>query len=542
MPTKILNPLVLDSVGVYGLNTQANAASLDHMWLVNADNIMLNAQGRLTSRKGVQTLTDSIGNYPIRSLHSHTYADTTTALFSSGNNNIYEMDTSTVPATQTAVTFVGTHQTITGDDWQWIQYDGDTMGVQAGHTPIHYDGTDWKDLTTVHSSKPNGVTTFDPSTIISEFGRGWAAGITEDKETVFYTQAVDLHEWHGTGSGAINMRTVWGYDEVVALASFNGKLVIFGKDNIALYNDPYDPKGTSFVLDEVIKGVGCVARDSIQGYGDDLLFLSADGVRSLNRTKIQDKVPLTDLTKNVKNDIIKHITVSEPSDIKSVYNQSGGYYLLSFTGINETYILDFKAINPDGTPRITKWLFDNIRRPRSFLSLSNGVMYLGMGNSDPVSQRQFNGVIAEYDNYYDTDIDYTDNSTINHTYQTTFKTVWMDFGKPYASKFLKQFACVIDGGREQDVTVKWFRDYNTTQGSSATFRLVPVSTGSASLYGSSASLFGTAKYAPLFFPKEYRVNMSKSAKVVQIEMINVVNGFKGSLQSMTVLAKEGKIR
>lgn len=542
MPTKILNPLVLDSVGIYGLNTQANAASLDHRWLVNADNIMLNSEGRLTSRKGIQAITDSIGNYPVESIHNHVNTDGTLTLFSAGNNNIYELDDSTVPYTQTAVTFSGTHQTITGNNWQWIQYDGDTLGVQAGHTPIHYDGTTWEDLTTVHSSQPSGVTVFDPSTIISEFGRGWAGGISEDKETVFYTQSANLHEWHATGAGAINMRTVWGFDEVVALASFNGKLVIFGKDNIALYNNPYDPSSDGFVLDEVIKGVGCVARDSVHTYGDDLLFLAADGVRSLNRTTIQDKVPLTDLTKNVKNDIIKHISASESEDIKAQYNQSGSYYILSFTGINETYILDFKAINPDGTPRITKWLFDNIRKPHSFLSLSNGKLYLGLGNADTLAQRQFNGVVAEYDNYFDIDLDPSDNSTISKTYQTTFKTVWMDFGRPYAAKLLKQFACVIDGGREQDVTVKWFRDYNTAQGNSVTFSLIPASTGSASLYGASSTLYSSSKFAPLFFPKEYRVNMSKSAKVVQIEMINVIKGYKGSLQSMTVLAKEGKTR
>ena len=91
------------------------------------------------------------------------------------------------------------------------------------------------------------------------------------------------------------MKSVWGFDEIVALESFNGKLIIFGKNNIAIYNDPFDPSATTFALDEVIQGVGCVARDSVQAFGDDVLFLAADGVRSLNRTKIQDKMPLTDV-------------------------------------------------------------------------------------------------------------------------------------------------------------------------------------------------------------------------------------------------------
>jgi hypothetical protein len=315
-------------------------------------------------------------------------------------------------------------------------------------------------------------------------------------------------------------------------------LIIFGKQNIAIYNDPSDPSAGSFGLDEVVHGIGCVARDSVQAFGDDILFLSSDGVRSLNRTKIQDKMPLTDLTKNVKNDIIKNITASSTGSVKAQYNHAGGYYILSFTDLNETYILDFKAINPDGTPRITKWNTDAIRAPKSFLSLPSGTLYLGLGSS--TTSHTFNGVIAKYDDYHD--LDYSGSTPSNQTYQTVFKTVWMDFGNPYTSKLLKKFSVVIDGGREQDVTVKWFRDYNGTIGDSATFSLTPISSGTTALFGASTSLYGNVKYSPLFFPKEYRLNLSKAAKVVQIEMINLIKGFKGSLQSMTVLAKEGKIR
>jgi hypothetical protein len=441
----------------------------------------------------------------------------------------------------TAQTFSGTPQTISADNWQWVQFYGDTVAVQAGHTPIHYDesATTWTDLDDVSGySGPTGITTFDPSCVLAKFGRLWAAGMSEDKEKVVYSTILSNHDWSSTGSGAINMRTVWGFDEVVAIESFNGKLIIFGKQNIAIYNDPSDPSAGSFGLDEVVHGIGCVARDSVQAFGDDILFLSSDGVRSLNRTKIQDKMPLTDLTKNVKNDIIKNITASSTGSVKAQYNHAGGYYILSFTDLNETYILDFKAINPDGTPRITKWNTDAIRAPKSFLSLPSGTLYLGLGSS--TTSHTFNGVIAKYDDYHD--LDYSGSTPSNQTYQTVFKTVWMDFGNPYTSKLLKKFSVVIDGGREQDVTVKWFRDYNGTIGDSATFSLTPISSGTTALFGASTSLYGNVKYSPLFFPKEYRLNLSKAAKVVQIEMINLIKGFKGSLQSMTVLAKEGKIR
>lgn len=546
MPTKPLAPLVLDSVGVFGLNTQANASSLDHRWLVKADNIMVDSAGRLTSRKGIQAISATIGDYPVKSIHQHQYADTTTALISSANNKIWKTNSTAVPKVTIEQTFTGTPQTITGDDWQWIQYDDDTIGVQEGHKPIHYtsDTDEWADLEdTAHYTASANVTVFDPSCILSQYGRLWAAGFTEDKQSVLYSKTLEHHQWNGTGSGQINMKSVWGFDEVVALESFNGKLIIFGKNNIAIYNDPFDPSAATFALDEVIRGIGCVARDSVKAFGDDVLFLSADGVRSLNRTKIQDKMPLTDLTKNVKNDIIKNISTSSPKDIKAEYNHSGGYYLLSFTGINETYILDFKAINPDSSPRITKWKTSKAKSPKSFLSLSSGSLYIGLGSTGTGAGASllgnFNGVIAEYDRY--SDLSYSGSTPVTSTYQSEFKTTWMDFQRPYSAKILKKFISVIDGGREQDVTVNWFRDYSTL-GDSANFNLAPIASGGTSLFGSATSLFGASKYAPVFFPKEYRLNMSKSAKVVQIEMINIINGFKGSLQSITILAKEGKIR
>ena len=52
----------------------------------------------------------------------------------------------------------------------------------------------------------------------------------------------------------------------------------------------------------------------------------------------------------------------------------------------------------------------------------------------------------------------------------------------------------------------------------------------------------TAKYAPSYSPAEYKISLSKAAKVVRFEIIQTVKGFKASLQNLTILAKQGKIR
>ena len=70
------------------------------------------------------------------------------------------------------------------------------------------------------------------------YGRIWCGGITENKDTVFYSNLLDGDDWTGGTTGYINLKTVWGTDEIIALAPFYGKLVIFGKNNIAIYNSP----------------------------------------------------------------------------------------------------------------------------------------------------------------------------------------------------------------------------------------------------------------------------------------------------------------
>ena len=101
-------------------------------------------------------------------------------------------------------------------------------------------------------------------------------------------------------------------DEIVALGAHNGYLIIFCKNNIIIYgdNDNFQAGMTtsSLTLVEVIEGVGCIARDSVQNTGEDILFLSNTGVRSLNRTVQEKSQPMRDISKNIRDDIIQAVT------------------------------------------------------------------------------------------------------------------------------------------------------------------------------------------------------------------------------------------
>ena len=562
MASKPIQPLVLDSIGIYGLNRQSSASSLPPQFLTTANNIMLDEKGRVTTREGIKQVTDNISNSNtantliVKSLGEYISATGAKTLFAGAGANVYKINTANTPYTLDAQTFGGSATTKTNGNWQFTNFNNQFYGVQTGQQPINYDGTTWKDLEDVGSyHKPTGVTTFTPSCILGDYGRIWVGNIGENKDVVYYSDTLIGQTFNGGASGSVDLKTVWSGDEITALASFMGKLVIFGKSNIVIYNDPWDPAAASFQLDEVIEGVGCVARDSVQVIGDDIVFLSSSGVRSLARTMVQDKMPLTDLSLAIKDEIRTNILTANMDQVKAQYDLSTGSYLLSFGGKNIVYVFDFKATTPEGAPRITTWNFDSKKNPGALLS-TDDFLYIGLG-----AVTNF-GKVATYSGFYDvekedvtasygtsgacTTAGHTWESTtskcyqdVDNTYQADFKTTWLDFEQPGISKFLKRFLAIWSGGKNMNVTLNWFRDYNVTP-TSANFTLDPTSGGVNALWGQGK--YGNAKYAPSFQPTEYKVSMSKAAKVVRLQIIQTVSGFKASLQNISIWAKQGKIR
>lgn len=562
MPASPIQPLVLDSIGVYGLNRQSSPSSLEHQWLTSAQNVMLDDRGRITARAGVKQVTVNIGTSSsnseiIKSLGEYRSATGVATIYAGSNASIYKLTTTNTPYTLDAQSFTGTPQTITDGNWEFTNFNNKFYGVQASHKIIYFDGTNWMDLEDAEGyAAPAGVTDFYPTSILGDFGRLWVGGIAEAKDVVYYSDTLIGHKFSTGASGSVDLKTVWGGDEIVALAGFMGKLVIFGKQNIAIYNGADDPSTMS--LDEVIAGMGCAARDSVQILGDDILFLSNSGLRSLRRTMVQDKMPLTDLSRNIKDEITTHIVNADMDKVKGQFCLCGGFYLLSLPDRNIVYVFDFKQKTPDGTPRITTWNFDSGKTPRSILSTADGKMHLGLGNSD------YEGRIGLYEDYYDvikTDVSATYAtqtpceaaghtwestgskcwSSTQNSYQADFKTVWLDFGDPSSSKLLKRFLAVISGGKNMDVTMNWYRDYGV-EADSANFTLSPTTSGTAYYWGKTGSLYGAAKYSPNFQPNEYKLSLSRAAKVLRLEMKGTMNGFKAALQNMTIWAKRGKIR
>ena len=93
--------------------------------------------------------------------------------------------------------------------------------------------------------------------------------------------------------------------KVVALAAHNNSLIIFGRRQTLIYTGALTP--STMTLGDTITGIGCVARDSVQMTGEDVIFLSDSGVRSISRTIQEKSAPMRTISRNVNDDIQGYI-------------------------------------------------------------------------------------------------------------------------------------------------------------------------------------------------------------------------------------------
>ena len=546
----------LTDIGLNGLNTQSNPATLDTSFLTKAENVVIRESGRIAFRKGLKQKISPSGA-PIVSLVEHNDQGTN-KIFASHGTSIYTVDftdpDAAYPSSGASVKHTVSNST---GKWQFINFNRRLTCIHEGIVPQRYDGsesTKWAAFNNAH--RPAGVSSgeFKPSCGMGFYGRMWIGGVAEEKDVLYYSTLLDADDFRTTAvngasnGGHIDLKTVWGVDDIVAIAPFYGKLVVFGKNNIAIYDSP-NIIG-SIQLNEVIQGVGCVARDSVQAIGDDLVFLSSTGLRSFGRTTEKDKVPLQDYSINIKDTLIRNI--GQSTNVKAVYVENEGIYILSFVDNNITYVFDFKHFTPNNAPRVTTWSFNNDREPAS---LTYTVLYgLLIGQKD--------GSIATYDGYYDADLASNGTTVTNAPYVSSIATTWVNLGQSVAASLLKRLFLVLEGGSGANLGLKWYKDFSPNPSNITQITLNPVTTGNNSLWGASSSLYGAlnvggahansghnstlhssaSTFKPVFGLREYKTPLTGSAKNLKLEIDITSNGFDASLQDLTLLHKQGKIR
>lgn len=373
------------------------------------------------------------------------------------------------------------------------------------------------DQTTGYGNRPTGVTTLDPDCIISAFGRIWVANLTNNKSTIYYSRLVDPAQFSGAGSGLIDIASVVGNnDEVVALAQHNKYLVIFCKNNIVVYQGANDP--TTMTLADTIKGVGCIARDSVQNTGNDLIFLSKSGVRSFNRTVQENSMPLRELSLNIRDDLVGYLAVETTNNIRSAYYEKDAFYLLTFPGSKVTVYFDLRQVLQNGAARSTLWNSTDGVPYTAFCSTEDRELLIGLP-----------GKIAKYNGYLDGTTSY------NMTYYTSSS----DLGSATTNKMLKKASLVIIGNGDQDFSFKYGYDYTLNYTTQPINR--SLGTGIYSTFGSTFE-YGIAKYSSVGIGvNTISVPLGGSGKVIQFGVESIINDNPVSIQKIDVYLQTGKM-
>lgn len=539
MPAPLI-PVTFQNPGSKGLNTTDSSSLLDVSWATELTNAVFDSAGRIAARKGWIKLTTSgtPGAHNIEQMHC--FEDgTNTVVISASNSNLYYGTTS--------LTSIKGALTPTNNRWQFVNWNDGTntkvLGWQKGESPI---------VSTVTAGVPANFAAIVASSgsvpagdcCMVAWGRVWAS--TSDNLTIKYSGLLNETQWNSGGAGSLDTRYYWpgNGDFIVALAMYQDYLVVFGKKNILLYSGTLTPSSALTLVDK-IEGVGCVARDSIQGLGNDLIFLSETGLRSLSRTLTTDrstgsKIPIQEVGAQARDEIVSYISGNELT-IRSCYNTEQGFYLLVMpeTTDHVAFVVDLKGLKTQNILGSNTFDLDNARIAKwkgwnafSVAYGRNQVMYGGFSNTADSNNR----VVAYYGGYLD-------NAS---TYTFSWLSPWIDLGAADGSvsgsfiKIPKEAVIFTIGGLGSTYTVTWgfdfspiFNNYNVA---------LPASGAATSEWGQSGTEWGISEwgYSTSLTLTKKKAHMLSSGQVMQIGLSMPINSQAFSLQRIDVYLKKGR--
>lgn len=528
-----------------GLNTQDSSVANDPSFALEADNCVIDKNGRIASRKGWSYLTSGSDGVDTKGIHVFTDVNGAKTVLSFNGTNFYRGTT-----TLTELTESDSADT-SGDNWQGVTLNDRAYFFMRGKKPLYYttdsgdnnynDGhTQNNAFSEIEESDEYTGSVPSANTVLSAYGRLWAADTSTEKTTVYFSDLLDGRKWGSGTAGSINIAGIIpnNGDTIVGLGAQNGLLVVFCKHHIIIFADNDSFQGhfdvTTLRLVEVITGVGCIARDSIQNIGDDILFMSSTGLRSLGRTIQEKSQPFTDISKNIRDDIVDQIgQLSQDGDhvgtyktIKSVYNAAEAFYLIDFQGTNhQTFVFDTRRKFEDGALRVTRW---------------TGVTHNNYEYDDVARELLFaetNG-IAKYAGFQDNGLAYTMLYLTNH----------FDLGQPTQNKILKRASATAVGSSQQSFSIKASFDYSGKFFSFPfTIAAVPVSEYGICEYGSNGlriptdSGSGVSEYTGGVALDRIQSAAAGTGSILQIGVEATINGGSLAIQKLDIYAKQGRI-
>jgi len=224
---------------------------------------------------------------------------------------------------------------------RFLKYDFDgtekLMLVDSTGKPYRFDGTTFEQLTSL-SADTSGAS------FIVNFKNHIVLG--NGKKVVFSAPYEDDDFTIANGGGIINVA-----DTITGLVVFREQLIIFSESSINVLNGN---SVADFTLQPVSRDLGCVAEDTIQEIGGDIIFLGPDGLRLFSATDRIGDFSLAAVSKTIQVEILDLIT-SSPNGFNStvireksqyrLFGYNSGYTNAAAKGIGATQLQEGLAFN-----------------------------------------------------------------------------------------------------------------------------------------------------------------------------------------------------
>ena len=526
-PDRQLAPLDFVSPGFRGLNTVESGTLMDPSYCTIAQNAVIDTSGRLAARQGASTLTNTVASVGIAWTGSllagatsatltanwtgatgqyivtfGTTSETRTVNFTNGSTaatwtpgltanesgsatytntirSVFEYNKgagqyvsiiawnggiSTSLTNPSSALISGTANVASGR-WFFQNFNNKCIGLQAGLKPIVYSGSGgFAPVVESAGTAPLG------GVGCAAFGRLWV--VDTDLQTIKYSGLLDETDWSTTdgNAGLIDMHTIWsdGTDQVTAIFAFNASLVVCGTKHIVFFTDGrgsllgMDP--TQAYVFDILLGTGCVSQWSVDHIGEaDVVFLSPNGLQSLQRLTQDRNNPLETLSKYNRDTLLNYMTNEVNSNISGCFNQLTGFYILGLPASGVTYCFDMRRQYQDAVGNTcsitTLWTM----ALTACASFHTQILYIA---------RNLQGTVCSYSGYQDEGTSYT----------WQYASPWMNLGQQVATrkKMLKRITLILLASSQINFTTTWAVDFNNSQGT--TSQTSPI-TGAPSQYG-----------------------------------------------------------
>lgn len=140
--------------------------------------------------------------------------------------------------------------------------------------------------------------------------------------------------WEEQDVGAFKTNYLSQYgaqDQVIAFASIQGRLAVFGERTVQIWTIDADP--SQFALQQTLDNTGTIAQKSVQSIGDaDVYYLHSSGIRSLRAKELSLNSSVNDIGTAIDTFVREALLGYDASQAVGIFEPTTGQYWLFLNG------------------------------------------------------------------------------------------------------------------------------------------------------------------------------------------------------------------